>query len=57
MMKIVYETKNIEKQISINKPEKRKKINKNESQEQKTNITFFEIYVDATVGWGRAFIQ
>ena len=33
MMKIVYETKNIEKQISINKPEKRKKINKNESQE------------------------
>lgn len=57
MMKIVYETKNIEKQISTNKPEKRKKINKNESQQQKTNITFFEIYVDATVGWGRAFIQ
>ena len=31
-MKIVYEIKNIGKQISTNKPEKRKKNDKNESQ-------------------------
>ena len=48
----IYKIKIIEKQISPNKPEKRKILNKVGSHCQKKNSTYFEIYRCATVRVG-----
>ena len=49
----IHEIKNLEKQISLNTLEKRKKFNKNGKNGdhyQKTQSTYFKIYGDVTVG-------
>ena len=48
-----HKIKNIEKQITLNKPEKRKILNKIGEYYKKTHRRYFEIYGDVTIGWGR----
>ena len=47
----IQKIKNIEKQISLKKPEKQKNFEQNWSHCKKTHRTFFEIYGGAAVGW------
>ena len=48
----IHKIKNIEKQISLSKPEKQKILNKNGNHCYKTHGMYFEIYGGATVGVG-----